>query len=290
MKSGNRLLLYRSFLFVPGSSERFIEKAMGLDVDVVVLDLEDSVARKEKLNARKIVANHVPKFKRIEKVAMVRVNDASSRFMEDDVRQVMKNRPDGIVIPKCESVNDIHKLAALLKNAKEIPIIPILESPTAIMNARNIAGSDPRISGLTIGIHDLARTMGIPPSIEPQAVVSRSLVALAAKEHGLACIDSAHGDLENLDALTEEARESKRLGYTGKFAIHPSQLSVINEVFAPSEKDVTWAKEIVSEFELAEEKGVGAIKHRGKLVDIVQYRMAKDILNLVKFIEKKEKK
>lgn len=290
MKPAEGTALYRSFLFVPGSSQKFIDKAIGLDLDVAVLDLEDAVARKEKIRARKIVAKNISKFKQSERVAMVRINDASSELMEEDAKEVLKNHPSGIVLPKCESARDVRKLASLMKKEEETQIIPILESPGAIMNAREIAGADRRITGLSIGIHDLARTMGIPPSIEPEAIVSKSLVALAAKEHGLACIDAAHGNLENLEELVEQSKEARRIGYTGKFAIHPSQLNIINEVFAPSEKDIQWAKEVVSEFEIAEERGIGAIKHRGKLVDIVQYRMAKDILNLVKFIRKKRQR
>jgi citrate lyase subunit beta/citryl-CoA lyase len=158
-------------------------------------------------------------------------------------------------------------------------VIALIESPLGVLAAQNIA-SEEGVIGLAFGKFDFALSMGALPSSNLNVLVPRSLVAIAAKAHGLVAVDTPYAALNDLEGLRAEALEAKALGYDGKFAVHPSQVPVINEVFSPSEEDVRWAEMVVEVLDQARKTGRASAELQGTMVDEVHYRIAKRVLEM----------
>jgi len=158
-------------------------------------------------------------------------------------------------------------------------VIALIESPRGVLAAQNIA-SEESVIGLAFGKFDFALSMGALPSSNLNALVPRSLVAIAAKAYGLVAVDTPYAALKDLEGLRAEALEAKALGYDGKFAVHPSQVPLINEVFSPSEEDVRWAEMVVEVLDRARKTGRASAELQGTMVDEVHYRIAKRVLEM----------
>ncbi len=281
----------RSLLYIPGNNPGMIQNCAIYGSDGVLLDLEDSISIYEKDAARKLV-KHALKTLDFGSVEMVvRVNGPDTPFFHDDLEEIVPARPDAVRIPKINSPDDVKMADEKISRLEEkysiepgsVRIHAMLETAGAIVMAPAIAASSPRIIGLTIGGQDLAADMGIkitPGGLE--LLYARSAVVLAAKAYGLLAFDTVYTDIDNLEGLREQAELSVALGFSGKAAIHPSQIAVIHEAFAPDEKEVARAERIVRGAREAGKKGLGVVAVDGRMVDAPVVAQAERTLELAR--------
>lgn len=281
----------RSLLYIPGNNPGMIQNCAIYGSDGVLLDLEDSISITEKDAARKLVkhALRTLNFGTVERV--VRINGRDTPFFERDLVEIIPARPDAVRIPKIDSPDDVRAADDIITRLEEengmergsVRIHAMLETARAIVNASAIASSSPRILGLTIGGQDLAADLGIKITREGlEMLYARSAVVLAAKAAGLLAFDTVYTDIEDLEGLREQAAMSVALGFSGKAAIHPSQIAVIHEAFRPDEKDVRKAERIVRGAREAEERGLGVVAVDGRMVDAPVVAQAQRTLELAR--------
>lgn len=266
----------RSLLYIPGNNPGMIQNCAIYGSDGVLLDLEDSISISEKDSARKLVKHALKTldFGPVERV--VRINGLDTPFFRDDLEEIVPSRPDAVRIPKIDSPDDIQTADEIITRLERehgmepgsVRIHAMLETARAIVNAPSIAASSPRILGLTIGGQDLAADLGIKATREGlEMLYAKSAVILAAKANGLLAFDTVYTDINNPEGLREQARMSVSLGFSGKAAIHPSQIAIIHEAFSPDEKEVRKAERIVRGAKEAEERGLGVVAVDGRMVD-----------------------
>lgn len=273
----------RSCLAVPGSSERFIDKARGLTPDMLFLDLEDAVAPavKDQARANVIAALRAGGF--ATRTIAVRVNDRSTQWAADDVREVVGQAGQHfhcVMLPKVESVEDIEWFDSRISEAEKVAGIPVgtlglevqIESAKGLMNVEAIAGASRRIETLVLGPADLIASLGMntlvvgeqPPGYDADAyhyIFMRLLVA--ARAHDLQVLDGPYLAIKDLDALRRASARVAALGFDGKWAVHPTQIDVINEVFSPSQTDFDKAEAILEAYEHATSSAGG---HKGAVM------------------------
>jgi citrate lyase subunit beta/citryl-CoA lyase len=273
--------MLRSLLFVPANVERFVRKAPETGADAVVLDLEDSVPESEKRDARAKLGWAAEEVRsRSNQLLAVRVNSIGTPHFREDLRAVAEAGIEVVVLPKCDGPEDVFRMREVASEVgATFRVIALIESPRGVLAAQNIA-SEEGVIGLAFGKFDFALSMGALPSSNLNVLVPRSLVAIAAKAHGLVVVDTPYAALNDLEGLRAEALEAKALGYDGKFAVHPSQVPVINEVFSPSEEDVRWAEMVVEVLDQARKTGRASAELQGTMVDEVHYRIAKRVLEM----------
>ncbi len=259
----------RSWLFVPGDSERKQVKALGSEADALILDLEDSVDPAQRDAARQQV--HGLLAGKRAKPLWVRTNGTESGALADDLAAVLPGRPDGIVLPKVSGVREIAAVAAKLPPATKLLAI-VTETPRALLSfGEYAAGVDPKVAALTWGMEDLAAALGASSqrnddgSLTAPFALARSLCLIAAAAAGVQAIDGVYTDFRDREGLSREAERARRDGFTGKLAIHPDQVAVINAAFTPSEADVERARRIVAAF--AASSGAGVTSLDGKMID-----------------------
>ena len=271
----------RSLLFVPANVERFVRKAPETGADAVVLDLEDSVPESAKTDARAKLGWAAEEIRsRSGQLLAVRVNSIGAPHFREDLRAAAESGIDVVVLPKCDGPEDLLRMREVASEVgATFRVIALIESPRGVLAAQNIA-SEEGVIGLAFGKFDFALSMGALPSSNLNVLVPRSLVAIAAKAHGLVAVDTPYAALNDLEGLRAEALEAKALGYDGKFAVHPSQVPVINEVFSPSEEDVRWAEMVVEVLDQARKTGRASAELQGTMVDEVHYRIAKRVLEM----------
>ena len=284
----------RSWLFIPGDSEKKLGKADATGADALILDLEDSVAPSRKAEARALVRAHLDaRPGKRDPLLYVRVNPLDECVLED-LAAVMPGRPDGIMLPKPEDAADIAHLSHYLDafeaaNGIEIgatKILPVMtETPGSALKLASFAGADlPRLIGLTWGAEDLSASLGASTNQAPGGGwaltfrIARSNLLLAAKAAGVAPIDTLHVDFRDTEGLTAHSEEAATEGFLGRLAIHPAQVAPINAAFAPSEASVTHARRIVEAFEA--NPGAGTVGLDGKMVDIPHLKQARQVLAL----------
>ena len=284
--------LMRSLLFVPGDSERKLEKGFGAGADVVIVDLEDSVAAANKAAARAVAAGFISSERlSTSSVVYVRVNDLSTGLTDDDLVALIPARPDGIMLPKSNSGQDVQQLAAKLRvheaenglpdgGTKILPIIT--ETPAGVLAAASYAGASARLAGLTWGAEDLSAAIGARSARDESGSytdvfrLARTMTVLAAGAAEVAAIDTVFPDFRDMIAFEAECREAERDGFTGKMAIHPAQVPVINTAFTPSAEAVERSRAIVDAFAAAGNPGVVGID--GKMYDRPHLRLAERLL------------
>lgn len=272
----------RSLLFVPGDSERKLAKGPASDADVLLLDLEDSVGPDAKQAARDTTAAFLREHP--DRTTMpplyVRINDLDSGLAEDDLDAVVPSRPDGILLPKPRNGEDVARLGRMLSDRENaagitegsLPILAIAnEVPSAVLHMASFVDADPRLQGLAWGSEDLVTAIGAKANrdesgayIEP-LLFSRSLCLLTAASAGVHALDTVYTNFRDLEGLEREARAAARDGFSGKMAIHPNQVAVINAAFTPTEEEVAEATAIEAAF--AAEPGAGVINMDGRMVD-----------------------
>jgi citrate lyase subunit beta/citryl-CoA lyase len=281
--------LFRSLLFVPGNNPRFLEKAKTIPADIVCFDLEDSVPDSEKKNARNLIKGALKSRTAYSADIYVRTNSPASGKIPDDLEEIVHRGLDGIVIPK---VNNAKEFLKILKNIsslekkrklKPIPVIPSIESAEGVMNTYEIASSSKRVVAVVFGVFDLLNDMRIEYTKQPEgAKYARAKVPLDARAAGVYAIDAIWQDLQDPSGLKGDCTIGKNLGYVGKSIIHPDQISVAHEMFAPNKAEMEWARKVCDIYVASTKKGKGATVVDGKMIDEVHYKRAKALLDLAK--------
>lgn len=273
---------YRSVLYMPGSKERALEKARGLAADALILDLEDAVAPAEKLNARDLVAAAVRAGGYGRRKLLVRTNGFDTEWGEADLAAAAAAGPDAVLVPKVERAADIEKTAALLEAAgapEHTRIWAMIETPRAILNSGAIAASHPRLEGFVAGTNDLVKDLGAAHTPDRTPLIAAlGLTLLAARAEGLVCVDGVYNAFQDDEGLRAVCIQGRDMGFDGKTLIHPAQLAVTNEVFAPSEADIALAREQVAAFEAAEARGEGVAVVNGRIVENLHVVTARRLL------------
>ena len=277
----------RALLYMPGDDLRKIQKASNLGVDCVCMDMEDGVAANRKAAARETIADALRtlEFGASEKLA--RINAVGSGLERDDLIAVIPSRPDGIVVPKVETGEQIAWVSAQIAGleraygwpAGSIGLIAIVESARGVVNLAQIAGADPRLQVLIFGAEDLAGDMSATRTRAGWEVFyARSAVVLHAVAFDLQAIDLVFIDLYDLDGLRQEALTGARMGFTGKQVIHPNQVGPVQEVFTPNNETIAQALRVIQAFEEHQKAGRGAFAMDGKMVDLPVVRAAEQVL------------
>jgi len=283
----------RSLLFVPGDSDRKIAKAMSSGADALILDLEDSVALDRKEEARAMTRDFIASAKGQEKRPRlyVRINALTTDLWSADLEGVMPAGPDGIILPKPRSGEDVHRLSLALDHAEEraglkqgsTRIVAIAtEVPICVLNMASFVGSSSRLEGLTWGAEDLSAEVGSTATREPNGALTspyrlaRDLCLFTAVSAGVQPIDTVFIDFRDLDGLRAEAAAAARDGFTGKLAIHPDQVPIINAAFTPSQREIDHARDIVAMF--AASPGAGVISLNGRMYDRPHLTRAERVL------------
>ncbi|MBU0582854.1 MAG: CoA ester lyase [Alphaproteobacteria bacterium] len=282
----------RSWLFVPGDSERKLDKSLASQADVLILDLEDSVAPQNKPLARDMAAGFIAD-RRGETQALlyVRVNDLATGLTDDDLKAVVASRPDGIMLPKCNSGADVQQLSTRLRVLEaenglpdgSIRIVPLItETATGVLSGASYRGASARLAGLTWGAEDLSAAIGARSTRDEAGRYTdvfrfaRSVTILAASAAGVPAIDTVFVNFRDTEGMRRECLEAERDGFTGKMAIHPDQVAVINEAFTPSAEAVGQAKAVIAAFAQSGNAGVVAID--GQMYDVPHLRRAEGLL------------
>lgn len=274
----------RSLLYTPGSDARKSAKALGLACDGVIFDLEDSVSPDQKAPARAAVAQLLSGPRLEKKEYLVRVNQISTRQGIDDLLAVAPCRPDTLVIPKA-CPRDIVAADVVISGleaacglpAGSIGIIPLIETPEGLENLPDILKAASRITGLQLGAEDLTKELGIKRTREGGEIVyARNRMVIAARAFGVDAVDTPFADYTDGQGLLADIAYAKSVGMTAKTVIHPAQIEAVNAAFTPTEDEVAEAKAIVTAYEEAVAKGLGACSLNGRMIDVpVAERAAK---------------
>jgi len=283
--------LLRSFLFVPGNNKRFIDKAKSLNADIICLDLEDSVPVNEKESARQLVSDALNTRSEFAGEVYVRTNSFYSGLVQDDLKAIVQQGINGIVIPKVNDANEAFELSKLISNLEHdrsikegtIEMMPSIESAKGVVNAYKIASASPRVSALVFGVFDFLFDMGLE-HVEDGIEYSyaRAKVPVDARAAGVYAIDSIWQNIEDINGLIRDATTGMKLGYKGKSIIHPSQIEPVHKIFVPNKEEVEWAKKVVDALSDAMRQGKGAVRLEGKMIDAVHYKRAKALLDVIR--------
>jgi citrate lyase subunit beta/citryl-CoA lyase len=277
----------RSYLYVPGSEPRKIEKALAGDADAVVLDLEDAVAPSHKKQARETVAEILESAS--AKPVFVRINRLDSGLGDADIEAVCHARLAGLRLPKTESAESVRYVAKRLEALEcEAGIQCLIESALGLELSFEIARAHTKVVGVSLGEMDLRADLGV--QADAGLLYARSRIVAAARAAKLSApVQSVYADTRDLESLRRSSKEGKSLGFVGRSAIHPKQVPIINEVFTPTEEEIAAAAELLYRMEEATEAGKGAFLLKdGRFVDEAIARSARLTLALAESAERKE--
>jgi len=284
----------RSFLFVPGDSERKLAKAETTQADALILDLEDAVAPENIERARGMVKEFLrARRPRGRQQLWVRINPIQTPKALADLAAIMAGGPDGIMLPKADSAAEAvtlgHYLSALetrdglaLESTRILPVAT--ETARAMFALGSYHGASARLFGLTWGAEDLSTAIGastnrlLDGEYEFTYKLARSLCLLGASAAGVAAIDTIWSNFKDTDGLLADSRAGRRAGFSGKMAIHPDQVDIINQAFTPDASEIAFAQRVVDAFAAAE--GAGALQLDGKMLDRPHLTQAQKLLEL----------
>jgi citrate lyase beta subunit len=293
--------LHRSELAVPGSSPKMFEKAITSKADVVFLDLEDAVSPQDKIPSRQNIIKAIKEmnWKEKGKTISIRINSLDTHYMYRDVIEIVEEvgeKIDTILIPKAGSASDVYMVDCLLaqiednkKFKNKIGIECLIETALGMSNIKEIAKSSKRLEALHFGVADYAASLkartviigGLNPDYPgDQWHHGLSQLVMICRAYGLRAIDGPFGDFNDKEAYIASAKRAAAIGFDGKWAIHPSQIDLANEVFSPPEKEVNKAIRILEELEKAAKEGKGAAQLDGRMIDAASARMAENIVNI----------
>ena len=278
--------LRRSRLYLPGNEPKFFINAGLHKPDGIILDLEDSVSPIEKDSAQLLVRNALRSVDFYGAERMVRINQLPKGLT--DLRYIVPHNVHVILIPKCESSKqikdveeEINKLKSEYKIQNEIYLMPIIESASGIIKAYEIASASKNICALAIGLEDYTADIGTQRTNEgKESFFARSMIVNAAKAAGVQAIDTVFSDVADMDGLKQSVLEAKSLGFEGKGCIHPRQIKIIHEAFAPTIEEIEKARKIVDAFNEAEKKGLGVVSLGTKMIDPPIVKKAQKIIEL----------
>lgn len=272
----------RSVLYMPGSRARALEKARNLPADALILDLEDAVGLAEKDLAREQVAAAVAEGGYGRREVVIRVNALSTAWGADDLEMAAKAGADAVLVPKVEDGAAVQEIAARLEAYRappEMRIWAMMETPLAMLNAREIAAAHPRLACLVMGTNDLVKEIQARDTETRQPVLTAlGLCVLAARAYGLAILDGVYNAIKDEARLRASCVQGREMGFDGKTLIHPAQIPVANAVFAPSEAELDFAARAVAAFAEAEAEGRGVAVVDGQLIENLHAETARRLL------------
>jgi citrate lyase subunit beta / citryl-CoA lyase len=283
---GDVMLIYRSFLFAPGNHSRRVEKALALDADAVILDLEDACPVAEKVATRNIVVAACQS--RRTCLGYVRVNATSTEYGYGDIVAVVHRGVDGIVLPKVEAADEIKAVDWVMANLEKerglpvgaVDVIPIIETGKGMANIRAIAAASKRVRRIAFGAGDFTLDMNMEWSrTEAELLPYRSECVLACRAAEIEPpIDTVWTDLTDSQGFSNSTRHIRSLGFQGKLCIHPDQVAIVNSVLSPSAEQIAWSRKVVEAFEAAEAAGSASIQLEGKFIDYPIFHRARRVL------------
>lgn len=280
---------WRSALYIPGSKERALEKAKTLATDAILFDLEDAVAPDEKPNARKLLADTLAAGGYGPRALIVRINAFDTPWGEDDLNEIGRAKPQAVLLPKVNSAADIEALARKLDARPETAdtrIWAMMETPLSALNAGAIAAA-PRMAGFVLGTNDLAKDLNTRFRADRLPLLAALQHALlAARAYGLIAVDGVYNAFKDEAGLRAECEQGRDMGFDGKSLIHPAQLDIANEVFAPAEADIALARRQIEAYEEAKAAGQGVAVVDGKIVENLHVATAKATLAKAEAIAK----
>jgi len=281
----------RSLLFVPGDSERKLAKALASGADALILDLEDSVAPANRPAARTLSAAFVreTRARANSPLLYVRINPVDGSDWEADLEAMMPSKPDGVIMPKPNSGDDVHRLSIALDHAESAAgtasgttrILPIVtETPISVLNLRSYVGVTSRMAGMSWGAEDLGAVVGSLANRDERGQFTspyrlvRDLCLITAAAAGVEAVDTVYVNFRDREGLEAETREARRDGFTAKMAIHPDQVAPINAIFTPTGDEIAHARAIIAAFDGA--AGVASLD--GKMLDKPHLVLAEKVL------------
>ena len=295
--------LRRSELSTPGSSEKMMAKAAASEADLVFLDLEDAVAPSEKVESRAKIVKALTTLDWGRKTRAVRINSLDTHYAYEDIIEIVEQAGeylDVLIVPKVKSGKDVwwvdtllSQIEAKLNRTRPIGLEVLIEEVEAMVNVNEIARSSPRLEALIFGPGDYSasqgvdvRAIGADDSVYPGDLwhYARNAIIVAARAAGLAMIDGPYAAFNNPEGYRTEAVRAKTLGSVGKWAIHPSQIAIANDVFSPSVEDVERARKLVQAYAEAEAAGLGAVAIDGDMVDAASVRILRNTVEKAELI------
>ncbi|HEX6996483.1 MAG TPA: CoA ester lyase [Gammaproteobacteria bacterium] len=277
----------RSLLFVPGNKANMLTKALDVNADALVPDMEDSVPDAEKAAARETIRSFLPRLAAAGPLVIPRVNALGTPWIEADLDAAVDPRVFAISVGKVRTPDDVRaisRMIAALERRRGLPegrigLLPWIETADAIVRCHEILTADPRIVAAAFGAEDFTHDMGIERLDDESPLdYPRSVLAVAARAAGIAALDTPYFKLRDPEGLAANARRARRLGFKGKFAIHPEQVGVLNESFSPSAAEIADAERIVAAYEEAERAGRGSTSLDGRVIDVPVVKRARALL------------
>ncbi len=283
----------RSLLFVPGNQPRMLEKALQLTPDAFVPDMEDSVPAEEKANARTVVASFISRLSETGRPVVPRVNSLDTGLIADDLEVVVGPDIFGVSVGKVRSSDDIEEVSRILEalegkvglEAGRIKLIPWVETAMAVVNAYSICAASRRVVAVAFGAEDFTNDMGVEHQGDDSVLAyPRSVTGVAARAAGVLALDTPYIGYKDPEGLRRDAGTARKFGFQGKFAIHPAQIGVINEVFSASAAEIEHARRVVAAAEEAERGGRGSTSLHGQAIDAPVVERARSLLEMAEAI------
>jgi citrate lyase subunit beta/citryl-CoA lyase len=281
----------RSALYVPGCNQHYLERARTLPADALVLDLGDPIFVTSKIESRKNVVAAVKKGGYGAREVIVRVNNLDSIWGVDDIKAVANIGADAILFPNVESAEHVHLALKLLDDAGGVhmPIMVMIESPIAVLNAKEIAAASNRITCIVVATSDLTSQLHARVTHEQSAILTAlSMVILAARAYGRCVLDGITSDFKNIHSFEYSCRLGRDLGFDGKTLVSPSQIAYSNDAYTPKTSEVAEAREIIAALQAANEAGLGTVVVKDKLVEHHHIKAAERLLKLHNMIAELE--
>ncbi|MGE0627027.1 MAG: CoA ester lyase [Hyphomicrobiaceae bacterium] len=274
----------RSALYMPATNARALEKAKTLAADAIIIDLEDSIAPERKAEARTQAIAAVKGGGYGRRELVIRLNGPSTSWFDADVAAAVAAAPDAILIPKIESAAEMQAIGERLKRhgaRPELSVWIMMETPLAVLNAREIAAArrqcpECRLSCLVLGTNDIQKeTRALDHPERLPLMFALQTCVTAARAYGLDILDGVFNDFRDESGFRRECSQGRLLGMDGKTLIHPSQVPVANEIFAPPADEVAWARRVIAAFEEPESKGKGAVSIDGRMIELLHAEIAR---------------
>lgn len=273
----------RSALYVPGCNQHYLDRARTLPADAVILDLGDPILVASKIESRNNVVEAVKQGGYGSREVIVRVNNLDSIWGADDIKAVANIGADAILFPNIESAENVHTALNLLDAAggHDVPIMVMIESPIAVLNAKEIAAASDRIICIMMATSDLTSQLHARVTHEQSAILTAlSMVILAARAYGRCVVDGITSDFKNMHSFEYACRIGRDMGFDGKTLVSPSQIAYSNDAYTPKNSEVAHAREIIRALKEANEKGLGTVVVNNRLVEHHHVKAAERLLRL----------
>ena len=283
--------LRRTMLYVPGNNAGMVKDAYIYRSDSVMFDLEDSVSVNEKDTARFLVYKVLKTLNYKEIETVVRINSIESGFGAEDIKAMVRAKPDVIRLPKTEKADDVYEVETLIEKEEKavgyplgtIKLMAAIETPSGVLNALSIATSSKRLIGIALGAEDYVTSLKTSRSEDGiELLFARSWIVNAARAAGVYALDTVYSDLKNKEGFLKEIELIKQLGFDGKSIINPRQIEPVHRIFTPTEDEIKFATKVIEGIKEAEANKSGVISVDGKMVDKPIVERAERILELAK--------